>query len=278
MRRYEKALFKKDPKKKTHITQSLPRRKVGSFYFLYQIIVMSLQAEIAPAPAALQVWNILYKRQLLKIEKHAYHLFADGLDRLGFNAQQVPVFSEINRRLENINGWQVYPVPGLIDNVDFFRAMAGKAFGATGWLRTMEQLDYLEEPDMFHDVFGHVPLLCDPVISEYLHALADTALLYIDNPHAIEAIARLYWYTVEFGLVNEGNEIKIYGAGILSSIGETDFCLSEKAKRVPFDLARILATPYIKDSFQEQYFVLDSMDELKTIGARLVKAIEQTQK
>lgn len=234
---------------------------------------MSSKAKTLHAPAAVQVWNILYKRQLPKIETHAYHLFADSIDRLGFNEHQVPLFSEINKRLEKINGWQVYPVPGLIDNVDFFKAMAGKSFGATGWLRKMEELDYLEEPDMFHDVFGHVPLLCDPVISEYLHALAETALLVIDRPEAIEAIARMYWYTVEFGLVKEGNAIKIYGAGILSSIGETEFCMSEKATHLPFDIERILCTPYIKDSFQEQYFVLDSIDDLKGIGARLIQSI-----
>ncbi|MES2329916.1 MAG: phenylalanine-4-hydroxylase [Bacteroidota bacterium] len=239
---------------------------------------MSEQEALSCADAAAQVWKILYNRQLPRIHAHAYLPFSGNLARLGFNIAGVPSLRDINWRLQRISGWQVYSVPGLIDNVEFFKRMAEGAFGATGWLRKMEELDYLEEPDMFHDVFGHVPLLCDPVISEYLLALADAALKFIDEPEVIEAIARLYWYTVEFGLVKEGNDIKIYGAGILSSIGETDFCLSDKATRVPFDLIRILQTPYTKDSFQQQYFVLDSIDELKGIGAQLFHAINQNRK
>lgn len=235
---------------------------------------MSQQEEAICAPDAAQVWKILYNRQLPKIHAHAYLPFSGSLARLGFNIGGLPSLSDINRRLQKINGWQVYSVPGLIDNVEFFTRMGERTFGVTGWLRTMEELDYLEEPDMFHDVFGHVPLLCDLLISEYLLALADTAVQFIDKPEAIEAIARLYWYTVEFGLVREENEIKIYGAGILSSIGETDYCLSEKATRVPFDLELVLKTPYIKDSFQAQYFVLDSMDDLKEIAGRLIPCLE----
>ena len=132
-------------------------------------------------------------------------------------------------------------------------------------LRKREQLDYLEEPDLFHDVFGHIPLLADPMIADFLYGLARVAARYIDNENVIEALARLYWYTIEFGLVREGGEVKVYGAGILSSISETQFALSPAANRVPFNLDEVLATPYITDKFQEQYFVLDSMDQLAEI-------------
>jgi phenylalanine-4-hydroxylase len=159
-------------------------------------------------------------------------------------------------------GWKIYAVPGLIPNGSFFKLMVYKRFGATTWIRKREQLDYLEEPDLFHDTFGHIPLLADPVIAQYLHALALIAERHVNQEEVIEQIARLYWYTIEFGLVQEDGEIRICGAGILSSIGETRFALSPAANRVPFDLEQIIATPYIKDHFQEQYFVLDSMEQL----------------
>lgn len=170
-----------------------------------------------------QVWSILYMRQLRAIEKYAYRNFGKGLEQLGFTAESVPVFSGINQRLEALTGWKVYAVPGLIPNRSFFKLMAFKRFGATVWLRKMEQLDYLEEPDMFHDVFGHIPLLADPLVADFLVGLARIAERHIDQEEVIEWIARLYWYTIEFGLVQEGSETKIYGAGILSSIGETAF-------------------------------------------------------
>lgn len=212
-----------------------------------------------------QVWSILYTRQLKAIEKYAYRYFAEGLRQLQFTAESVPEFSRINQRLESLTGWKVYAVPGLIPNRSFFKLMTFKRFGATTWLRTMEQLDYLEEPDMFHDVFGHIPLLADHRIADFLVGLARIAERFIDQEEVIECIARLYWYTIEFGLVEEDGETKIYGAGILSSIGETAFTLSDAARRLPFDLEKVLDTPYIKDKFQEQYFVLDSLEQLSDI-------------
>jgi phenylalanine-4-hydroxylase len=212
-----------------------------------------------------KVWSILYKRQLEKIKKVAYENFAPGIELLAFENAIIPDFDVINKRLMNITGWKIYPVPGLISNSYFFERMFYKQFGATTWIRKMSELDYLEEPDMFHDVFGHIPLLTDPLICDYLHGLATVAVRHLDNEEVIEGIARLYWYTIEFGLVKEKGEIKIYGAGILSSIAETDYCLSKKAKHVPFNLQQILATPYIKDTFQQQYFVLNSMEQLRDV-------------
>ncbi|MES2329279.1 MAG: phenylalanine-4-hydroxylase [Bacteroidota bacterium] len=230
---------------------------------------MLLQEEKMYVYAEKAVWCQLYIQQLEKIKKFAYSPFIDNLSRLEFSPGRVPGIVWINQHLKEINGWKVYEVAGLLDNHIFFEKMADKAFGVTTWLRKPEELDYLEEPDMFHDVFGHVPLLCDPLISDYLHQMAIIALKYITNEDAIEAIARLYWYTIEFGMVIENGNLKIYGAGILSSIGETDYCLSDKANRVPFNLQRVLDTPYIKDNFQAQYFVLDCLEQLNLVIGQL---------
>ena len=208
------------------------------------------------------VWSSLYTRQLQKVQQVAYRHFIKGIGQLGFNDHKIPDFADTNKTLMQLTGWQIYAVPGLIPNNRFFELMKTKQFGATTWIRKPEQLDYLEEPDMFHDVFGHIPLLTDPIICDYLYKLAALAVKYIDNDEVIERIARLYWYTIEFGLVKEEDELKIYGAGILSSIGETSFCLSDKATLVPFNLQEILQTPYIKDDFQSKYFVLESFHQL----------------
>jgi phenylalanine-4-hydroxylase len=215
------------------------------------------------------VWNLLYQRQSLAIRESAYALFYPNLGKLGLNPDAIPSFDQINKGLQALTGWTIYPVPGLIPNRAFFKLMAFQRFGATTWIRKMNEIEYLEEPDMFHDLFGHIPLLADNDIADYLYRLALIAERHADDEEAIELIARLYWYTIEFGLVKEGQEIRIYGAGILSSIGETHFCLLPAANRVPFDLQQILDTPYIKDKFQEQYFVLDNMDQLKEAVAEL---------
>lgn len=221
------------------------------------------------------IWALLYKRQMDSINTVASPHFSNGLSLLGFTSAAIPDFKQVNKHLQQATGWTIYAVPGLIPNDIFFHRMASKSFGATCWLRKMEQLDYLEEPDMFHDVFGHVPLLANPVISKFLEALAGVAINYLDNEMVIEYIARLYWYTIEFGLIKEDGQLKIYGAGILSSIGETKFCLSTAANPIPFDVKQILQTPYIKDSFQQQYFVLDSIHQLEGAVEELKKYIHQ---
>ena len=216
-----------------------------------------------------EVWSILFMRQMVMIKTVAYRHFAGQLKKLGFTTEAIPDFKKTNHLLEKLTGWNIYAVPGLIPNHLFFKFMVSRRFGATTWMRRKEHLDYLEEPDMFHDVFGHVPLLADPVIAAYLLGLARIAERYLCNEEVIESIARLYWYTIEFGLVRENTQIKIYGAGILSSIGETRFVMSKDANHQPFNLKIILDTPYIKDRFQEQYFVLDSLGQLKGIVKEL---------
>jgi phenylalanine-4-hydroxylase len=220
------------------------------------------------------VWSLLFSRQIEKIHTVAYKNFAPGLAQLNFQSETIPDFNAVNIKLQHITGWQVYAVPGLIDNRMFFERMFFKHFGATTWIRKIEELDYLEEPDMFHDVFGHIPLLTDPLICEFLHGLARIGTAHLDDEAVIEALARLYWYTIEFGLVKENSDLQIYGAGILSSIGETDYCLSDDVKKIPFDLETILATPYIKDKFQEQYFILESIGQLRNALGQLRERFE----
>lgn len=219
-----------------------------------------------------RTWSLLFERQYLAVQQVAYSGFAKSLQALRFSKDHIPVFAEINQVLQTMTGWQLYAVPGLIENQYFFEQMADKKFGATTWLRKPEQIDYLEEPDMFHDVFGHVPLLADAYIGKYLQCLARIAKDCHYRADAVEAIARLYWYTIEFGLIQEEEKLKIYGAGVLSSIGETEYALSDQPAHIPFNVETIIATPYIKDDFQQQYFVLSHRQQLID-GAIALEAI-----
>ena len=217
------------------------------------------------------VWQALYQRQIEQIQLYASKAYISGMAHCGFVANKIPLITDVNARLLAITGWQIEIVAGLIDNKSFFELLGQKRFPASTWLRKMEALDYLEEPDMFHDVLGHVPLLANTNFCSFLEKLAVIALQHIEDDDTIEAISRLYWYTVEFGLIQEGNTLKIYGAGILSSSGETYYSLhSDVPKRLPYNVAEILGIPYIKDKFQQQYFIIpsykylyDSLEELK---------------
>jgi phenylalanine-4-hydroxylase len=206
-----------------------------------------------------QVWQQLYQGQIKQIEMYASKAYLKGMDQCGFNPNSIPNIDEVNKQLISITGWRIEIVPGLIDNKLFFELLGQRRFPASTWLRSMEELDYLQEPDMFHDVLGHVPLLATRDFCRFLEKLATIALLYIDDAAIIESISRLYWYTVEFGLIKEEDELKIYGAGILSSSGETLYAIASNIpKRIPYNVETILAIPYIKDKFQEQYFVIPS--------------------
>jgi phenylalanine-4-hydroxylase len=210
-----------------------------------------------------QVWRILFERQMKILPGAATDEYLEGIKRIQFTADRIPDFREVNRLLSGITSWQLHVVPGLIPNKEFFELMKNRYFCATTWLRKLSQLDYLEEPDMFHDVFGHVPLLTNPDLCGFLEGLSRVALQYIDSELAIELVARLYWYTVEFGLIRENGKLRIYGAGILSSAGETRYSLeSDVPQRVPFVVKDVMDTPYIKDKYQSKYFVIDSYEQL----------------
>ena len=222
-----------------------------------------------------EVWRVLFERQVAQLPGMATDEYLAGIQRIGFTADRIPDFTEVNRVLSGHTGWQLHVVAGLIPNKEFFELMANRYFPSSTWLRRKDQLDYLEEPDMFHDVFGHVPLLTNQHLCDFLANLSRIALRHIGNPEAIERIARLYWYTVEFGLIREADGLRIYGAGILSSKGETHYSLhDERPKRLPYDVRTIMNTPYIKEHFQEQYFVIDSYEQLYRSVGQIEEALE----
>lgn len=223
-----------------------------------------------------KVWGILYKRQMETLPGKATQEYIDGIKTVNFVADHIPIFTEVNDILKKYTNWKINVVPGLIPNKVFFELMLNGNFCATTWLRKMEELDYLEEPDMFHDVFGHVPLLTNQNLCDFLAHLSRIGLKHIGSEVAIEAVARLYWYTVEFGLIQEKAGLRIYGAGILSSYGESDYSLnSDKPQRVPYDVTHIINTPYIKDRYQEIYFVIDSFEQLYNSVAEIEEKVDE---
>jgi phenylalanine-4-hydroxylase len=209
------------------------------------------------------MWRMLFEHQLAQLPPIASRAYLEGIDKVGFVANHIPDFEgETNPRLRTLTGWAVEVVPGLIPQQDFFQLLAHRRFPASTWLRKPEQLDYLEEPDMFHDTFGHVPLLTNQAFCGFMSDLSRVALRFIDLPEAIAQIGRLYWYTVEFGLIKEDGQTRIYGGGILSSAGESTYCLSEAVPKLPFDVRTLLNTSYRIDRYQDRYFVIDSYEQL----------------
>ena len=207
------------------------------------------------------LWRRLYARQAALVPKFACREFIDSLAALD-SAEAIPRLESVNARLRKATRWQLVGVPGLLPDLAFFEHLAARRFPVTVWLRKPEEFDYIVEPDVFHDFFGHVPLLFDPVFADYLEAYGRGGI----KAHAlgaIEMLARLYWYTVEFGLIDTPAGLRAYGAGILSSGGELPYCVESPApQRIGFDLLRIMRTRYKIDTFQETYFVIREFGEL----------------
>jgi phenylalanine-4-hydroxylase len=203
------------------------------------------------------VWRRLAARQRDLLQGRAAQAFLDGLDHLDIGEAGVPDFARLNKRLQAMTGWSVVAVPGLVPDEAFFALLADRKFPAGRFIRRPDQFDYIEEPDIFHDVFGHVPLLTQGVYADYLEAYGRLGLKAA-KLGALDRLARLYWYTVEFGLARTPQGLRIVGAGIASSPGETIFALeSPQPNRIGFDMARVMRTRYRIDDFQETYFVLD---------------------
>ncbi|TAH21229.1 MAG: phenylalanine 4-monooxygenase [Cytophagales bacterium] len=222
-----------------------------------------------------QVWQLLFDRQMMQLPSLASRAYLEGIAAIGFTRERIPNYEETNKHLMNITGWSVEVVKGLIPNKEFFELLLTKRFPASTWLRKLAQLDYLEEPDMFHDTFGHIPMLTNHDFCGFLKELSRIALRFLDSEVGVEMIARLYWYTVEFGLIQDPEGLKIYGAGIISSSGESVYSLSDKPQKAPFDVLTIVNTPYIRDKFQEKYFVINSYRELYESLPILEKILEQ---
>jgi phenylalanine-4-hydroxylase len=207
-------------------------------------------------------WDRLFARQTQMLQGRAADAFLAGIDVLAMSRPGIPDFAELSERLMALTGWQVVAVPGLVPDDVFFAHLAERRFVAGRFIRTPDQLDYIEAPDVFHDVFGHVPLLSNPVFADYMQAYGRGGLRAA-GAGAIAMLARLYWYTVEFGLVRDGDALKLYGAGIVSSHGESVFALDDPSpNRLGFDLRRLLRTEYRIDDYQQVYFVIDSFDDL----------------
>jgi phenylalanine-4-hydroxylase len=213
-------------------------------------------------PEDFLVWKTLFERQVKNLEGKVSSEYLKALNVIGFKADQIPDFNQIDSILALHTGWSLTVVSNISPQKDFFRFLYEKKFTATTWLRKFSELDYIEEPDMFHDVFGHVPLLVNKHYTDFFQGIADMALVNIDDPQAIELLGRIYWFTIEFGLISEENRLKIYGAGIISSFGETLHCLSDKVQVIPFDIETIMKTSYRNDQIQHKYFVIDSYEQL----------------
>ena len=214
------------------------------------------------APDEHDIWRTLYKRQLEILPRRAIGLFMDSLSTLGISQERIPDFAEVNEILMKRSGWQVVPVPGLIPDEPFFELLANRRFPSGNFIRSRQQMDYIQEPDVFHDLFGHAPILADPVFGDYMAAYGKGGLKAA-KLGTIDKLARLYWYTVEFGLIQEPQGLRIYGAGILSSPTESVFSVeSPSPHRIKFDLKRVLQTHFRIDDFQDNYFVIDSFKQL----------------
>jgi phenylalanine-4-hydroxylase len=208
------------------------------------------------------VWDTLYARQAALLPGRACDAFLRGLEALNLHRGGIPDFRQINADLERLTGWTVVAVPGLVPDDVFFEHLANRRFVSGQFIRKPDQLDYLQEPDIFHDVFGHVPMLTDPVFADYMQAYGEGGRRAMGRGQ-LHNLARLYWYTVEFGLLETAEGLRIYGAGIVSSRTESIFALDDPSpNRLGFDLERTMRTPYRIDDFQQAYFVIPSLQAL----------------
>jgi phenylalanine-4-hydroxylase len=216
----------------------------------------------------------LYERQCALLPGLASQAFIDALPSLGAS-NRIPRFDEVNERLHKATGWELVGVPGLIPEVPFFTLLANRRFPVTDWIRTPEEFEYIVEPDIFHDLFGHVPLLFNPVFADYVQRYGQGGLK-AQGLGSCEMLSRLYWYTIEFGLIREAGQLRAYGAGILSSSGELAYSVqSPEPQRLPLQLERTMRTKYKIDTYQQTYFVIDSFEQLFDMTAADFEPIYQ---
>jgi phenylalanine-4-hydroxylase len=208
------------------------------------------------------IWRLLFERQQGFLTGRACPEYLEGLQDLGVAARGIPDLRRLSDILDRKTGWRIVAVPGLVPDDVFFAFLAERCFPSTCFIRRRDQLDYLQEPDVFHDIYGHVPMLMNPVFADYMQAYGRGGLKALRLGH-LKQLARLYWYTVEFGLIATAEGLRIYGSGILSSAGESIYCLEDPhPHRVHFDLRRVMRTRYHIDRYQETYFVIDDFAEL----------------
>jgi phenylalanine-4-hydroxylase len=207
------------------------------------------------------VWGLLYARRMRELRESGSRVFLDGAEAIGLRADRVPDLAEVNARLAARTGWAAVPVRGFIPAREFFLCLAHRRFPTTVIVRPREQLDYLPEPDIFHDVFGHVPLHADPVFGDFLQRFGRVAGLARSDEETTR-MARLFWFTVEFGLVREDGRVKVYGSGLISSAGDAANALGPDCERRPFSLDAVIAQPFEIDRYQDVLFVADGFEPL----------------
>ena len=216
-----------------------------------------------------KVWEILFNKRLENLQGIVAEEFLVALDDLNFKAEKIPNFVEINNILKNRTGWSIKTVPNISPPEEFFSFLSMKKFTATCWLRSIDQIDYLEEPDMFHDVFAHVPLLSNKDYTDFFKEMGEIAMSVIEDPKKLEKLQRIYWFTIEFGLIKKNNGFKIYGAGIISSDEESKNALSKKSKKCEFDVKKVMNHSFRIDIVQDTYYYINSFDQLTSSIAEI---------
>jgi len=208
-----------------------------------------------------EVWKILFNRRMGQLKDAGSKVFCEGIERIGLSPNHVPNLEDVNKRLEPLTGWRAVPVSGFLEAKLFFKCLAERRFPTTVIIRRMEQLDYLPEPDIFHDVFGHVPLHSDPVFANFLQEFGAVAAA-AQSENEVKMLTRLFWFTVEFGLIEEHGKPKAYGSGLISSAADCANALSPKCQRLPFSLKAIFSQDFEVSDLQNVLFVVKSFDEL----------------
>jgi phenylalanine-4-hydroxylase len=210
------------------------------------------------------VWKTLFNRQNKNLHGKAHPEYLKCLDELkdSLNPTKIPKFEELNEQLSSFNGWTIEVVPGLIPVDQFFQFLSQKKFCSSTWLRNMNQLDYLEEPDMFHDIFGHIPLLANEEYANFVQCFGELGVSYGNNKVVEKQLQRLYWFTIEFGLMKQQDKTGIYGAGIISSSGETNHIFEDEIEIVPYNVEKILHNDFITSEIQTRYYLIDSFEQL----------------
>lgn len=208
------------------------------------------------------MWRFLFERIMPVLKERACQEYLDGVVALDFAGENgVPNYDRISDKLTKLTGWKLVTVPGLLPPEVFFAHLAKRQFPVTTFIRSPEEIDYLQEPDIFHDMFGHVPMIAHPVFADYFHAFGEGGMKALKHGY-LPYLETLYWFTIEFGLINTPSGRRIYGSGITSSMGESKFALSPEATHIAFDIQRIMQQSYRIDVFQAQYFVIDSFEQL----------------
>ena len=220
------------------------------------------------------IWSILFERQLKVVENRACDEFISGLKQLNFSKNRIPQCGEVNEVLNAVTGWSVTPVAAIIPLSEFFRLLSQRKFPAASFIRRREDLDYLQEPDIFHEYFGHCPMLTNTAYADFVHWYGETALSL--NPALQSLLGRLFWFTIEFGLMETSNGLRIYGGGILSSFTETVYALEDsQVERLNFNILEILNSSYRYDQIQNRYYILKNLDQLfKIKNERIVPLIQ----